>query len=224
MNEPQLSNNALNQLAVEEVSRRLKALGVLHESTGRSSANPRPGHIVIHAPDDRDYFIFVRVARLKVQVDRSRKVIAGRVLEYRYERACWEANIGSHGRPIEPAPDFWAIVLSSESPDGVDDRDPILMIPNDRVEGQTLRIAEKGPMSRWLIYLDWALFIAATHPEWIDANDVFEPDVSRRKFHPTGYRSTTGPRVEPDPDTRTPPGGRRQPSRRRQALSPSSAE
>ena len=192
MNEiAQLSNNALNQLAVEEVSRRLKAIGIRHEVTGRSSANPVPGHIVIHAAHERDYFVFVRVARLKIQVDRSRKLIAGKVLEYRYERACWEANIGSHGRPIEPAPDFWAIVLSSESPDSINDEDPTLMIPNDRVEGQTLRIAEKGPMSRWLVYLDWSFLIAATHPEWIDPNDVFEPEVLPPDFRPNGKRSKT---------------------------------
>ena len=157
------SNNALNQLAIKEVSRRLTAMGVEHDITGRSSANLVPGHLVIHA-EDGDYFLFVRVARLKTQTDRSKKVIAGRTQEYFYERKCWEANMGSHGMPISPAPDFWAIVLAEESPRTVDDRDPILMIPNERVEGQTLRIAEKGPMSRWLVYLDWAPLVEAIDP------------------------------------------------------------
>jgi hypothetical protein len=217
---PQLSNNALNQLAVNEVSRRLNAIGVQYAATGRSSANPLPGHIVIRGADDKDYFIFVRVARLKVQVDRPRKVVAGRVLEYRYERTCWEANIGSHGQPIEPPPDFWAIVLSSESPESVNDRDPILMIPNDRLEGQTLRIAEKGPMARWLVYLDWVFLIATIHPEWIDPNDAFEPDISPSTFRSNGPRSTTGGRVTPDADR--PSDKRRQPRRRPQAVSPGS--
>ena len=206
----QVSNNALNQLAVREVSRRLDAIGLDCAATGRSSANPVPGHLAVGAADGTTYFIFVRVARLKTQVDRSQKLVAGRVLEYRYERTGWEANIGSHGQRIEPPPDFWAIVLSSENPESVDATDPILMIPNERVEGQTLRIADQGKMGRWLEYLDWSSLVAAIHPEWIDPNDPIASAVSPRTVHRSGKRSTTEGRARPEPERRTLSGKRGQ--------------
>jgi hypothetical protein len=127
-------------------------------------------------------------------VDRSKKVLRGRVAAYAYERECWEVNIASHGRPIDPAPEFWAIVLASADADTVRTNDVVMMIPHGCTEGQTLRIAEKGVMARWLIYSDWSSVIAALHRARIDEKEVREPCPGPRFFHPAGYRSPLRPK------------------------------
>lgn len=186
-------NNALHRDGTAEVARRLDQIGLTYELTGRSSAYPVPGHILVKG-SHADYYVFVRVARKKTQVDHSRKVLRGRVAAYAYERECWEVNIASHGRPIDPAPQFWAVVLAQGDAETVRANDVVLMIPHGCTEGQTLRITEKGPMARWLIYSDWSSLIAAVHPERIDEKDVREPGPAPRFFHPVGYRSPWVPK------------------------------
>jgi hypothetical protein len=111
------------------------------------------------------------------------------VAAYAYERECWEANIGSHGQAIDPAPDFWAVVLASVAAETVRASDIVLMIPHSCTEGQTLRIAEKGVMSRWLLYADWSSLIAVVHPRRNGEQLVPMPGHAPRFFHPAGYRS-----------------------------------
>jgi hypothetical protein len=181
-------NNAIHREGIVEVGRRLEAIGLSYELTGRSAAYPVPGHILIKGTA-ADYYVFVRVARKKTQIDRSQRVLRGRVTAYAYERECWEANIGSHGQPIDPAPDFWAVVLASVAAETVGAGDIVLMIPHGCIEGQTLRVAEKGVMARWLIYADWSSLIAVVHRERSDELDVDVPGPAPRLFHPAGYRS-----------------------------------
>jgi hypothetical protein len=111
------------------------------------------------------------------------------VTTYAYERECWEANIGSHGQAIDPAPEFWAVVLASADAETVRACDVVLMIPHSCTEGQTLRIAEKGVMSRWLLYADWSSLIAVVHPRRSGEQVVLMPGHASRFFHPAGYRS-----------------------------------